>query len=194
MLLIVGLCCACSTTLHASVQDSKELQIRAAYLLNFMKFTTWPDEAFTSADSTLVFLLIGDDPYGRVLEQTFSREQVRGREVVVQRSPVPRRRDYRDEATYKEALSRIHREIQSAHIVHLTSCDSGELDSLLDGVDRPYVLTVGDQRECAEGHTALALARDGDRVIFYANVRQIESLDLQVSSRLLSLARIIDKK
>lgn len=193
-LIALGLVIACCNALHASsaLLDDKEIQIRAAYLLNFMKFTTWPDEAFISEDSALILAMVGEDPFGRVLEQTFSRERVGGKKIEVQRMRIPARSDYRTEDAYEQALARILRRLRDAHIVHFTNCQPDDLDRVFNHVDTSRILTVGDHRRCAEQRTALAIDRDGDRVIFYANVGIIDSLDLQVSSRLLSLARIIN--
>jgi hypothetical protein len=185
----------CTAVLQGSPTetDDTELQVRAAFLLNFMKFTTWPDEAFVSQESPLVFAVVGRDPFGRILEQTFSREKVGTRQISIRRLPLPNRDDYQTLQAYEDAVAQFRRNVQTAHVTYFADCDAEQLEYVLNHVDTRFMLTVGDERSCADQHTALALDRDGSRIIFYANIQKLNGLDLQVSSRLLSLARIIDE-
>jgi len=172
-------------------QEDVERQVRAAMLLNFIRFTTWRDAAFATADSDFVLAVVGEDPFGRVLEQTFGTQTIRGRKIRILRLELPDRRRFDARSDFEDALAMLRRELGAAHIAYFTGCPRERLRALLDGADLPHLLTVGDEQACAEHSTALALDRDGERVVFHANVRRIESLDLQVSSRLLSLARIV---
>jgi len=63
---------------------------------------------------------------------------------------------------------------------------------VLEQVDTSALLTIGDERECAERATALALDRDGGRIVFCANISVIERSKLKISSKLLRLARVIE--
>lgn len=171
-----------------------ERQVRAAMLLNFMRFTTWPESAFADADSKLVLAVVGTDPFGRVLEQTFGREVVRGRSIAISRLEWPDRERFATESDFDAALVALRRELASAHVAYFVGCPREHLELLLVDSELPHLLTVGDERKCAEYSTALALDRDAGRVVFHANVRRIESLDVQVSSRLLSLARIVGER
>lgn len=184
----------CATLVHATsiTSEEKESQIRAAFLLNFMKFTIWPEEAFVSNDVPLVLAIVGRDPFGRTLEQTFSNEQVQRRRIDILRLPLPKQADYRTTREYDAAVARFREQLHTAHITYFANCDSDDLEFVLKQVDTRFMLTVGDARGCAVHHTALALDRDGSRIVFYANVQSLNGLDIQVSSRLLSLARIID--
>lgn len=171
--------------------DVKELQIKAAFLLNFVRYTTWPEASFANAESPLVLAVVGDDPFGSVLEQTFG-QPVNGRPVQVRRVPIPRRADVRSTEQYEGAMAEMRQTVQQCHAVYLPGCDSTLAHAVLDQIDTSALLTIGDRRECAERHTALALDRDGGRIVFCANVGNIERSKLKVSSKLLRLARVIE--
>src|SRR2546423_7757232 len=71
---------------HAQNSPSKEYEVKAACLLNFAQFIEWPQAAFPKSDTPITIGVLGDDPFGAALEQTFQDESVQGRKVVVKRS------------------------------------------------------------------------------------------------------------
>ena len=51
------------------------------------QFIEWPDSAFSDASAPLKVGVLGDDPFGDMLEQTFNNEKVQQqRSIVVRRS------------------------------------------------------------------------------------------------------------
>jgi len=50
-----------------------EYQVKAAFLYSFAKFVQWPDDAFGKPEGPFVVGVLGDDPFGAVLDQTLER-------------------------------------------------------------------------------------------------------------------------
>ena len=46
-------------------QISREYDVKAAFLYNFITITEWPEEAFTTPESPYVIGVVGYDPFGR---------------------------------------------------------------------------------------------------------------------------------
>src|SRR2546422_11614002 len=44
-------------------------QVQAAFLFNFAKFVTWPDDAFQRSEDSLIIGVLGEDPFGAVVEE-----------------------------------------------------------------------------------------------------------------------------
>src|SRR5258708_13958050 len=65
---------------------AKEYQVKAACLLNFAQFIEWPATSFADSGTPITVGVLGDDPFGQALEQTFQDETVQGRKLVVKRS------------------------------------------------------------------------------------------------------------
>lgn len=192
LLCVLGLLvCACPSFASSGVEPEKEVQLRAAFLLNFVKFTEWPEEAFSDREADFVIAVVGPDPFGRTLEQTFAKLKVQGRKVTIRRWVLPQPDDYSSTADFDKAVGELRKQIQSAHLVYLTISEPAQLDRALKGVDTSLVLTVGSESRSAKHGTVLALDRDEDRVVFYANLERLRALKLKVSSRLLSLAKLI---
>jgi hypothetical protein len=64
-------------------QPSLEYKVKAAFLLNFTKFVTWPPAAFEREQSPVSICVLGEDPFGRALDQIVDGEAVNGRKVVI---------------------------------------------------------------------------------------------------------------
>ena len=63
----------------------KEPELKAVFLFNFAQFVEWPVGAFADARSAIVIGILGDDPFGRVLDDVVRGEVVGGRALVVER-------------------------------------------------------------------------------------------------------------
>jgi hypothetical protein len=47
-----------------------EYRVKAAFLYNFALFTEWPEGTFSDDDSAIVFVVLGEDPFGSILDKT----------------------------------------------------------------------------------------------------------------------------
>lgn len=65
-----------------------EYQIKAAFLVNFANFTTWPDSAFFDATAPLVIGILGDDPFNGYLDAAESKSIASGRRMHIVRGKV----------------------------------------------------------------------------------------------------------
>ena len=63
-----------------------EYEVKAAFLFNFTQFVDWPATAFPAAASPIRIGVLGDDPFGEILEQTVRDETVKSRKIVIVRS------------------------------------------------------------------------------------------------------------
>src|SRR5947209_10399422 len=67
----------------ARADDSREYQIKAAFIYNFLLFTEWPDDAFADSKSPFVVATVGNDPFHGLLERILQAKQVNGRGVKI---------------------------------------------------------------------------------------------------------------
>src|ERR1700721_221854 len=70
----------------AQAAVSKEYEVKEAFLLNFAQYIQWPPEAFAAPTTPISIGVLGDDPFGTILEQTLQGESVQGRKFVLRRS------------------------------------------------------------------------------------------------------------
>jgi len=54
---------------------SLEYEVKAAFLFNFTKFVQWPSSAFADANSAFEICIVGDDPFGKTLDDIVQGER-----------------------------------------------------------------------------------------------------------------------
>lgn len=162
-------------TPSASVVD-REYPIKAAFLYHFSTYIEWPAEAFPAEGEPFVIGVFGSDPFGSALDQIAATKNVSGHPI-----------DVRQLASVSN--------VRGCHIVFVPrSASATERDALLKNVNGLPVLVVGETDDFVErgGHAQFFVEENRVRFAFSADVAKRD--DLKISSRLLSLAKIIPSK
>lgn len=150
---------------------SLEYRVKAAYLLNFARYVDWPTEAFSSPDSPLEIGILGDDPFGNILEETVAGRTANGREIVVRR--------------YREAKK------VASQLVFIGRGEAPRMGELVGAFAGRPVLTVGESPGFFEHGGGINLVIVEETVRFEVNLEVTETAGLKVSSRMLGLAKAI---
>jgi hypothetical protein len=69
----------------ADAQVAPEWAVKASFLYKFAPFVTWPADAFGGSDGPFAICVVGDDPFGAVLDQAVMGQSIGGRPIVVRR-------------------------------------------------------------------------------------------------------------
>jgi hypothetical protein len=156
---------------QASAQYDDD-QVKAAFLLNFLKFVTWP-EAREAPEAPLEVAIVGNDPLARALTGLAAGRTIGGRPVTV-RSVRP------------------SRDIGATpHLLYIGASERDRLPVLLRQCDGQAVLTVGDAPGYGAAGVVLNFYASDTRIRFEANTTAAARAGLQISSHLLRLARIV---
>src|SRR5581483_5614207 len=70
---------------NAAAPAPTDYQVKAVFLFNFAQFVEWPTNAFANENSPVVIGILGEDPFGGVLDQTVKGERARGRLITTKR-------------------------------------------------------------------------------------------------------------
>jgi hypothetical protein len=146
-----------------------EYQVKAAFLLNFTKFIEWPAETATSAPAVDICIL-GDDPFGPALDQMVAGETLQGRKIEV---------------------VRVKRPTPSCQVLFISRSEK-DVDSVLSMLG-PGVLTVSEKANFLHDGGIIEFAVEGHRVKFDINQSAAAKARLQISSKLLNVARSVEK-
>lgn len=140
--------------------------VKAALLFNFLKFVDWG-----AGSGPLEVCVVGET---RVLEaaNALQGRTVAGRAVTVRRA--------------------VSGELRTCRAAFLAPTEDPRLEELIEQLARAGSLVVGDGPEFAARGAHLNFYVMDDHVRFEANVRAIRRDRIQVSSKLLRLARIVD--
>lgn len=149
-----------------------EYEVKGAFLYNFAKFVKWPDE--TSLGPNFVIGVLGEDPFGPVLDKTFHGKTILDRAVEIRRLASP------------EAG-------RDAQIVFVSSSEKEHLAAILKALAGSPVLTVGEMDRFADRGGMIGFQLHEEAVRFNINLDEVERANLKMSSQLIRLAqRVID--
>jgi len=144
--------------------DLPEYRLKAAFLYNFALFTEWPSDT----GSTLNLCVYGRDPFGAEID-------------VLQGKPVGNRRMAVRRVLSVEGLT-------ACQLVFMADPSVADIASVLSAVHGAAVLTVADAPGAAKRGVALNMNVVKNRITFEANLAAARAANLNLSSRLLSLA------
>jgi len=163
-------------------EDAQALQVEAAFLVNFVRFTQWPPDRFNSANAPYVIAVVGTADAARTVRTVADAAgNIQGRDIAVVRV------DPADvEGRQKLALD----VVRGSHLVFVRSSDGDVRRQVLATVAGTAVLTVGDEPDFAARGGMLGLVQAGDHLAFEANPEQIQAAGVQLSAKVLKLARI----
>jgi YfiR/HmsC-like len=155
--------------------DSSEYLIKAGFIYNFAKFVEWPAAAFSQADSPIVIGVLGTDPFGNILDRIVEDKKVGARGFVVKRFKWGK--DLRD--------------LKDCKILFVSTSEKAHIDEIVQSVKGLPILTVGETPGFAERGGVIRFTLEDNRVRFEVNVDAAHQADLNISSRLLTLAKIV---
>jgi hypothetical protein len=157
---------------HAQVEGVGEYQVKAAFLYNFAKFVEWPPDPPTNARAPILLCVAGNDPFGKVLDQTLLGKTANGHPFAIQR--IRREEDAR-----------------GCQILFTSSSDQRHIRSLLAILKGSSVLTVGETEGFPRLGGIINFTLEEDKVRFEINVDAAERARLKISSRLLRVAKVV---
>ena len=149
----------------------QEYALKAVFLYNFCRFIDWPTRAFGSPDEPMVIGVIGDNPFGKLIEETVKGETLRGRRIRVE---------------YYRRSS----DIGGCHVLFVGASEMGRADEIIAAVSGRSVVTVGESDAFLDRGGMIALVADQNRVRLRINPARLRAEDLAASSKLLRVAEI----
>ena len=167
ILAVCLLLCAPSAVWAAAAQ---EYQVKAAFLLNFVRFAEWPSTAFADAAAPLRIGILGEDPFGAALDGVVLGETVRERPLAVQRA-------------------RRIEELDGCQVVFIARSEQARAAEILAALGERPVLTVSDLGSFAAAGGVIGFYLDGNRVRFEINAASALRRQVRLSAQLLRLGR-----
>jgi hypothetical protein len=178
------------TQVRADSTSSREYQVKAAFLYNFIMFVDWPQGKITDSNEPLVISIIGKDPFEGAFEP-IKDKLVNGREVVIKRF------EGLEELKKSETeLNRAVEDIRKGHLLFICRSEEKVVSQIVNLVKDSNVLTVGDMPKFLEtGGGIINFVMEEEKVRFEINAVTASQAGLQIRSQLLRLAkRVVEAK
>lgn len=197
---------AAVSILYAAEPESaptKEYQVKAAFIYNFIKFVDWPKEAGQESkekagnDDTakpITIGIIGTNPFGEALE-AITKKRIRNRKVVLKHFPgfaknsVRYRKGNETKYEYKDEDA-----LKACHVLFVGSSESKYCKEIIDIVKDNCVLTIGETKDFLEDGGIVGFVTEEKKVRFGINLIAAERANLKIRSKLLRLAKRVIKQ
>jgi hypothetical protein len=166
---VLGYAVAAVFAVPAAAQRPAEYQVKAAYLYGFGRFVEWPASAPVAGDGSFVLCVLGDDPFGRLLDQAAEGALMKSQPVTVRR--IGRAEDG-----------------GVCDTLFVSASEQPRLPRILSVLDRRPILTVGDSPEFAQRGGMIGFSMEGGRVRFTVNLAAAQNAGLMLQSELLRVA------
>jgi hypothetical protein len=173
--LVIATCLFESAASRSQAEKGIEYRFKAAYILNFLRFVEWPDSVLGNDQTPLVLVVLGEDPFGKVLDETFQSETIGGHPIVIKR--------YRS-----------WHELGPCQALFVSASEKEAFPEILKYFGGSSILTISDIKGFGDNGGGINFFLEDNKLRFEINVRALRQADLKASSKLLRLARIINPK
>ncbi|VAW88319.1 hypothetical protein MNBD_GAMMA16-674 [hydrothermal vent metagenome] len=146
-----------------------EMKIKVVFLFNFAKFVEWPDSRFTNDNSSVHICLTGNDSeftIARQLEGKMAKGRIVSLEFVGSKT-----------------------DLGHCHILFITQVKKKEIVSYVSATQEQSILTVGQSPYFSDVGGVINLVNIGNKIRFEVNLTEAKKKSLNISSKLLRLAR-----
>ena len=169
----LGMCIilANGMTTEMQSQEIEEYQLKAAFLFNFTKFINWPH---ADASSKLTVCVVSAKEVGRALEVVTRGKSVDARQVVVQQLSFPAA-------------------LETCQLLFIGSSGKKMEEILMEAKKFPIVTVGEDEKFLRRGGMINFVLEDG-KLRFQINTDAVGLAGINISSKLLSLAKIVRDK
>lgn len=150
-----------------------EYKLKAVFLYNFARFVEWPADVFTEAQAPLVIGVLGNDPFGRFLDETVNGEKINDRPLLTNRF---------------EKVS----DIGTCHILFISKSVRENHETILSALKGKKILTVSDVNEFTKAGGMIRFVNEDNRIKLFINLDAAKAEDLTISSKLLRIAKIVE--
>ncbi len=150
-----------------------ESKIKAVLLVKLITYVDWPANAFKDSSTPFRIGILGDDPFGPLLEEVLSGEAPHGRTVQIRRATQPA-------------------DLANCQLVFLGASEKDRLSSDLEAFRSKPVLMVSEVDQFARKGGMVGFTREKKSVRLEINIENCKQAGLGVSSRLASVARVVD--
>jgi YfiR/HmsC-like len=158
-----------SRTIHAQTSMG-EYQVKALFLCNFVKYVDWPD----NASSPIIIGILGQDNFNGSLAHAVEGKNFNGRPIIIKHLST-------DD------------DVGGCAILFISASENSRLDEILGKTGTLPILTVGEDETFLQKGGIINFALKEDKIHLQINLKVAQKVNLQISSKLLSVADIVNE-
>jgi len=156
-------------------EEGAEYPVKLAFLYNFTKFVEWPPGSYPAPGSPFLICIVGHDPFSQILEGELRTRNVEDHPL--------------DVRTLKP-----NDKLSVCQIVFVPAPEKQQEDRIVSGLKGIGTLTVGESEGFAVLGGIINFTVDANKVHFEVNRLAAQRAGLKLSSRLLSIAKLVQEQ
>lgn len=156
------------TVRTASGAPEQEYRLKAAFLVNFIRFISWPQETFAQPSDPFTLCILGENPFGDELQQ-MTAKRFNNRTLQVIHDPPEKR-------------------LPQCEMVFLSPSAQDIVDNSLNSLHGSRAVTVSDIPGFVERGGSIEFVVRSGRLAFIINQSDLEQRDIHVHASMLDLA------
>ena len=166
---LLGVSLLLNTHLPTFAQSLEEQSVLAALALNIVRFSTWPPKS--QMKQSINFCVIGDN---RVQQSFIGINNKTVGNLTLQVINLSRLRNF-----------------EECHVLYVSNLKQNILLQVFAEIKKRPLLTIGEDYDFAEQGGMIGLENVNGKIILHVNMAAVREANLNISSRLLKLAKII---
>lgn len=182
-------------TVRANPEKSKEYQIKAAFLYNFVRFVEWPEEMEAETEKPITIGIIGSGDFIKAFD-TIHLKEIEGRNISIKyfTGYEKLKRDPKaDDPQWDKHIDAL----KVCHVLMFCANNSGQVrnsEQIIKALKELPVLTVGEGDGFLESGGIINFIKQDEKIRFEINNTVARKAKLTIRSKLLRLAKkVIDE-
>ena len=167
--LVVTLCLHAGVSPVRAQDDGLEYKVKAAFLLNFARFITWPEQHWPANQPFFLLTVLGQDPFGPALSGV-EEKQIAGKPIHLR---------------FEQTLSG---EANAGQMIFVSGSERAQLGRILANTAGKPIVLVSDIEGFAAAGGMFELKRVNGRLSFIINNSRAREQGLRINASLLKLA------
>ena len=168
-LLLLCLLCLIGVSSPLLAQDvDQEFQLKAAFLVNFSRFITWPEQSFSPERQAINLCVSGKNPFGTTLS-ALEDKTINGHKIRVFSA---------------DSLQKL----PQCHLLYVSTSEKNDLNTFLSRLSHQPVVTVSDIPGFVDAGGSIEFVIKEDRLSFIINNSDLRQRGIQASASMLDLA------
>jgi hypothetical protein len=170
-LLLLLICLGGMTRARSQEGQASSYEIKAVFLFNFTRFVEWPPKTFESDDQPFVIGILGENPFGKTLDEVVVNEKVDNHPIRIR---------YFDKAA----------DVVNCHLLFVSSRGGNSFARIAGTLQNRHILTVSDRKNFCQQGGVIHLYIQDQKIKIEINTENARASDLRISSKLLMLASV----
>jgi len=164
----------CLVTARRAAGDDRgvENQVRSAFIVNFVQFIDWPEGTFAKADDPMVVGIVDGDGMAQALQAAIEGKTIKGHKLV-----------------FRQMTAENPKGCQ----VLFVGSGAGDVSAIIKAAGGGPVLTIGEGDGFIDAGGVIGFYIEDRKERFEISTAAADRAKLQVSSKLLKLAKVVNK-